>query len=81
MASMVIRNIPEDVFERFKKRAKAEGKSAEQLGREIVEKLAKPTRDQLIAEIDAIRSASKRISGAELIEDIRRGRDLGLNEV
>ena len=37
MASMVVRNIPDDVFERFKPQARAEGKSAEQLAREAIE--------------------------------------------
>lgn len=59
MASMVIRNIPDDAFERFKKRAKAEGKSAEQMAREVVIDKAGPSREALLKRMDTIRAASK----------------------
>lgn len=36
MAQIVVRNIPDELFDRFKKRAKTEGKSAEQLARETI---------------------------------------------
>lgn len=36
MAQIVVRNIPDPLFDRFKKRAKLEGKSAEQLAREAI---------------------------------------------
>ena len=41
MASIVIRNIPDDVLKRFRERAKADGKSAEQLAREAIAEKAK----------------------------------------
>jgi plasmid stability protein len=59
MASMVIRNIPDDVLWQLKKRAKAEGKSAEQLGREALAEKARPSREEIIKEMDEIRAQSK----------------------
>jgi plasmid stability protein len=80
MASMVIRNIPDDVFERFKQRAKADGKSAEQLARETIAEKAAPDRAELIRRIDAIRASTKRTSGRAIIEEIRRDRETGLGK-
>jgi plasmid stability protein len=78
MASMVVRNIPDDVFERFKKQAKADGKSAEQLAREAIAEKAKPSREEVIRRIDAIRARSKpvdRATAERLWEEHRRERD------
>lgn len=75
MASMVVRNIPNDVLQRFKERAKADGKSAEQLAREAIAEKAKPSREEIIRRIDAIRARSKRTSGREINETIRHDRD------
>jgi plasmid stability protein len=80
MASMVIRNIPDDVFERFKQRAKADGKSAEQLARETIAEKAAPDRAELIRRIDAIRASTKRTSGRAIIEEIRRDRETSLGK-
>jgi plasmid stability protein len=78
MASMVIRNIPDDVFERLKEQAKAEGKSAEQLGREALAEKARPSLQQILDEMDAIRAASKPTSGKSINDEIRWGRDHNL---
>ena len=59
MGSMLIRNIPDDVLERFRQRAKADGKSAEQLARETIAEKAMPDRAELIRQIDAIRASTK----------------------
>ena len=75
MASMVIRNIPDDVMKRFKERAKADGKSAEQLAREAITEKAKPSREDAWAEIDAMRARTKRVEDFDVVEEIRRGRE------
>ena len=62
MGSMVIRNIPDDVLARLKEKARTEGKSAEQLAREALAEKAKPSREQIIQEIDAIRASTVPIS-------------------
>jgi plasmid stability protein len=78
MASMVIRNIPVDVLKRFKERACADGKSAEQLAREAIAEKAKPSREELFRRMDEIRSHSKRIDRAtavRLMEEAREERN------
>jgi plasmid stability protein len=75
MASMVVRNIPDDVLQRFKERARADGKSAEQLAREAIAEKAKPSREEIIRRIDTIRAQSKRTSGKEIVDSIRSDRD------
>lgn len=75
MASMVIRNIPEDVMKRFKARANADGKSAEQLAREAIAEKARSSREDVWAEIDAMRARTKRIENFDVAEEIRRGRE------
>ena len=81
MASMVVRNIPDDVLQRFKERARADGKSAEQLAREAIAEKAKPSREEIVRRIDAIRARSKRTSGQEIIDSIRRDREQNLGRL
>jgi plasmid stability protein len=78
MGSMVIRNIPDDVLARLKEKARSEGKSAEQFAREALAEKAKPSREQIIREIDAIRASTVPISGKEMNDEIRRDRDHNL---
>jgi plasmid stability protein len=78
MGSMVIRNIPDDVLARLKEKARTEGKSAEQFAREALAEKAKPSREQIIREIDAIRASTVPISGKEMNDEIRRDRDHNL---
>ena len=78
MASMVVRNIPDDVLKRFKERAKADGKSAEQLAREAIAEKAKPSREEVIRRIDAIRARSKPTdlqTTLRLMQEAREERD------
>jgi len=78
MASMVIRNIPDDVLERFKARAKADGKSAEQLAREAIAEKAKPSREEIIRQMDELRAKTKPVdieTARRLWEEHRRERD------
>lgn len=78
MANMAIRNIPDDVMKRFKARAEAEGKSAEQLAREAITEKAKPSREDAWARIDEIRAGTKPIdmeTWRKLWEEARDERD------
>lgn len=59
MASMVIRNISDDLMERVKDTARREGKSAEQIAREALAERVKPSREEIIRRMDEIRSRSK----------------------
>jgi plasmid stability protein len=78
MGSMVIRNIPDDILRRFKERAAATGKSAEQLAREAIAEKAKPSREELIRQIDEIRAQSKPVdlkTALKIMEEARAERD------
>jgi plasmid stability protein len=78
MASMVIRNIPDDVLERFKQQARSEGKSAEQLAREALAEKAKPSREEIIRRMEEIRSRSKPVdleTARRVMEEARAERD------
>lgn len=78
MASMVIRNIPDDVMKRFKERARADGKSAEQLAREAITEKAKPSREEVIRRMDEMRSQAKPVdmeTARRLWEEHRQERD------
>ena len=56
MVQVVIRNIDDDVLKRLKARAAEERKSLEQSLRELLTEAAKPSRAELLAEIDRIRA-------------------------
>jgi len=75
MGQMVIRNIPDDVMERFKAVAKKAGKSAEQLAREAIAEKAKLDREQLMQQMDEIRARSKPVEGFDIVREIRKGRE------
>lgn len=78
MASMVIRNIPDDVLERFKAQAKAEGKSAEQLAREAITEKAKPSREEILRRMDELRARSKPVdleTTLRIMKEARAERD------
>ena len=77
MAQVVIRNIADDVVERLKARAAAEKKPLEQKLRDVLTEAAKPSRAEVLAEVDRIRAMTPpRPPGAPLAEDlIREDRD------
>lgn len=75
MASMVIRNIPDDVMERLKSRARAAGKSTEQLAREAITEKGEASRAELIREAEQIRSRSKPVDMATAIRIMEEARD------
>jgi plasmid stability protein len=78
MASMVIRNIPDDVLDRLKEKARIAGKSTEQFAREALAEKARPSREELVRRMDEIRARSKPTSGQAIIDEIRSDRDHNL---
>jgi len=64
MASMVIRNIPDDVLERFRQRAEADGKSTEEFAREVIAEKGKMSREEAIRRADEIRASTRRVDAA-----------------
>lgn len=78
MANMAIRNIPDDVMKRFRARAEAEGKSAEQLAREAITEKAKPSREEIMRRMDEIRARTKPVdldTALKIMEEARAERD------
>lgn len=55
MAQMLVRNIDDAVAERFKARARAEGKSAEQVLRDLITDYGHDRKAEALARIAAIR--------------------------
>ena len=56
MGQVVIRNIDDAVLERLKLRATAQHKSLEQSLRDVLTEAAKPSRAELIADLERIRA-------------------------
>ncbi len=75
MGQMVIRNIPDDVMERFKAVAKKAGKSAEQLAREAIAEKAKLDREKLMQYIDDIRALTIPGPEIDIVAEIRKDRE------
>jgi len=74
MKQMLVRNIDDEIAKRFKAKAQAEGKSAEQVLRDLITRYAGPTRSQVIAEIDALRKRIGPVPG-DSTDLIREDRD------
>lgn len=56
MAQMLVRNIEEDVAERFKQRARSEGKSTEQALRDLVADYARDRKAEALARLQELRA-------------------------
>ena len=71
MAQVLIRNIDEQVIERLKARAAAERKSLEQKLRDILTEAAKPSRQEVLDELEACRALTPHTHHT-LAEDVIR---------
>ncbi len=56
MAQVIVRNLDDDVVAALKRRARRRGRPLEQELRDILTAAARPTRTDLLAEIDRIRA-------------------------
>ena len=77
MAQMLVRNIDDEVAARFKARAKAEGKSAEQVLRELIDRYAARSVEERLAALDAIRATTICKPVVDPVSIIRQDRDTG----
>lgn len=75
MGQILIRNIDDDVLERFRQQAKREGKSAEQLAREAIGEKAKPSREEIWRELDALRARTRPARDLDIVAEIRKDRE------
>jgi antitoxin FitA len=79
MAQVLVRNLEDEIVEELRRKAKAKGTSLEEFVRRTLREAARPSRDDLLAEIDRIRRANQHApfdSGAEL-RRLRDGEDNG----
>jgi len=75
MAQVLIRNLPDDVVERLKRRAAVKGHSLEQELREIVTAAVPLSRVERVAIIDHFQTLSKRRPKRNATDLIREDRD------
>jgi len=76
MSQILVRNLEADVIGRLKRKAEAHAVSLEHFVRTLLEEAARPCRDELLVEIEAIRRRSRpgalpADSGLDLIREAR----------
>ena len=77
MAQVIVRNLPDDVVARLKARASRQKRSLEQELREILSEAARPSREEILADIDRIRAMTPKVPQTDSAELIREERDRG----
>lgn len=75
MKQMLVRNVDDQIAERFKKRAQAEGKSAEQAMRDLMAEYANPSREEALRALDEIRATTSAEKALDPVKTIREDRD------
>jgi plasmid stability protein len=76
MGQIIVRKLDESVVQRLKQRAKVQGISLEEAVRRILSEAVKPSKAELLKEIDRIRAMSKPITEPPFSQDlIREDRD------
>lgn len=77
MAQVLVRDLPDDVVERLKAKAAAEGRSLEAHLRTVLEAASRLDRDEFIALADSIAETTRGRPQSESAELIRAWRDRG----
>ncbi len=75
MGQILVRNLEDSIIERLKQRALKGGKSLEQTVREILTEAARPSRAELLAEMDRIRKEIGPVT-LDATDLIREDRDI-----
>ncbi len=77
MAQVLIRNLPDDVIEAHRERAKAHGRSLEQELREVIERAAPYTPEERLAVALRFQARTRTVPGPRLdaVDAVREGRD------
>ncbi len=75
MAQVLIRNLPQDIIEAHRARAKAHGRSLEQELREVIERAAPYTPEERLAVALHFQSQTPAGPRTDPVEAIREGRD------
>jgi plasmid stability protein len=77
MAQVIVRNLPDEVVARLKARAAGRKRSLEQELRDILSEAARPSREEILADIDRIRAMTPRKLQSDSTDLIREDRDRG----
>lgn len=77
MAQVLIRDLPDDVVERLKEKAAAQGRSLEGHLRVVLEDASGLNRDEFLALADSVAAASRDRPQTDAAEIIRTARDQG----
>jgi plasmid stability protein len=78
MAQVIVRNLEDEVIEQHRVRPKRRGVSLEQELRDVLRQAARPSKEELLAEMDRCRAmtpklprGAKRTSAEDIIREIR----------
>ena len=74
MVDILVRNVDDETARRLKEKAKAKGASVSATAREMLKHAVKPSREELVKELDRIRSMSPH-SDVDSTDLIRQDRD------
>lgn len=77
MAQVLVRDLPDDVVERLKAKAAAEGRSLEAHLRAVLEEASGLNRDEFLALADSVAAASQDRPQTDAVEVVRTSRDRG----
>lgn len=75
MGQVIVRNLDDTVIAAHKQRAKSRGVSLEQQLRDVLAETAKPSREELIADLRRIRAMTPKGPRIDSVDLIREDRD------
>jgi antitoxin FitA len=75
MGQVIVRNLDDAVIAAHKQRAKSRGVSLEQQLRDVLAETAKPSREELIADLRRIRAMTPKGTRIDSVDLIREDRD------
>lgn len=77
MAQAIVRNLADEVVARLKARAAGRRRSLEQELRDILSEAARPSREEILADLDRIRAMTPKVLQTDSTDLTREDRDRG----
>ena len=75
MAQVLVRDVDDEIVVSLKRKAKEKGTSLQQVAREALAAAARPSREELLAEIDRIRLSVRTDVAFDSLAELRKLRD------